>query len=64
MTSKEEISNINLKDFIENETSLKFDRNNKICCPLHGEKTPSFTVKKYDDKYYFFYLNILINKEN
>gem|GEM_PF-1867820 len=54
MTSKEEISKINLKEFIENETNLKFDRNNKICCPLHGEKTPSFTVKKYADKYRFY----------
>lgn len=56
MISKEEISNINLKDFIESETNSKFDRNNKICCPLpqHGEKTPSFTVKKYADKYRFY----------
>jgi predicted P-loop ATPase len=56
LTSKEEISNINLKDFIENETGKKFDRNNKICCPLpqHGEKTPSFAIKKYNDKYRFY----------
>ncbi|AJH02121.1 hypothetical protein LF65_05613 [Clostridium beijerinckii] len=56
MTSKEEISNINLKDFIEAETGRKFDRNNKICCPLpqHGEKTPSFAIKKYNDKYRFY----------
>ena len=56
LTSKEEISNINLKDYIESETGSKFDRNNKICCPLpqHGEKTPSFAVKKYNDKYRFY----------
>ena len=54
MISNEEISNIDLKAFIEDETSFKFDRNNKICCPLHGEKTPSFTVKKYSDKYRFY----------
>lgn len=51
MIPKEEISNIDLKNIIESETGLKFNRDNKICCPLQGEKTPSFTIKKYDDKY-------------
>ncbi|KEZ84886.1 hypothetical protein IO99_17950 [Clostridium sulfidigenes] len=51
MITKEEI---NLKDLIENESSKKFDRNNKMCCPFHGEKTPSFTIKKYDDKYRYY----------
>ncbi|NFN17315.1 hypothetical protein FDB52_05030 [Clostridium botulinum] len=54
MTSKEEISNISLKDLIEHETGRKFDRNNKMCCPLHNEKTPSFSIKKYGDKDRFY----------
>lgn len=44
-----------LKNVIENETGEHFDRHNKICCPFHHEKTPSFSVK-YDpntDKTYW-----------
>lgn len=37
--------NIDLKYLIEQETGQKFDRNGKICCPFHNEKTPSFSVK-------------------
>ncbi|EDS76442.1 CHC2 zinc finger domain protein [Clostridium botulinum C str. Eklund] len=33
-----------LKRVIETETGLKFDKNNKICCPFHKEKTPSFSI--------------------
>ena len=51
MSSKEEISNINLKDLIESETGQKFNRNNSICCPFHNEKTASFSIKKYHDKW-------------
>lgn len=56
MTSKEEISNIDLKNIIEKETGLKFDRHNKIRCPFHSDDSPSFIVKKYQDKdrYYCF----------
>lgn len=45
----------NLKDLIENETGKRFNKN-KMCCPFHSEKTPSFTIKKYSDKdrYYCF----------
>ena len=44
-----------LKDLIENETGKRFNKN-KMCCPFHSEKTPSFTIKKYSDKdrYYCF----------
>ena len=54
MSSKEEISNINLKDLIESETGQKFNRNNSICCPFHNEKTASFSVKKYNDKWRYY----------
>ena len=56
MISKEEISNIDLQNIIENETGQRFDRHNKICCPFHNEDTASFIVKKYQDKdrYYCF----------
>ncbi len=40
-----ELSDINLKAVIESETGLKFDRQNKICCPFHSEKTPSFSIR-------------------
>lgn len=47
------ITDINLKELIEHETGEHFDRNNKICCPFHNEKTPSFSIKKMNDKYRF-----------
>ena len=31
---------IDIKSLIEQETGLRFNRANKICCPLHKEKTP------------------------
>lgn len=42
--TKEEISNIDLKNLIESETGQKFDRNNKILSPFVSEKTPSFSI--------------------
>lgn len=51
MNTKEDI---NLKDLIEHETNLKFDRNNQICCPFHNEDTPSFSLKKYEDKWRYY----------
>ncbi|MBV4439326.1 CHC2 zinc finger domain-containing protein [Clostridium tyrobutyricum] len=40
-----EVSDIKLKELIEQETGEKFNRENKICCPFHEEKTPSFSVR-------------------
>lgn len=39
-----EKNDINLKEIIEQETGQRFNRDNKICCPFHSEKTPSFSV--------------------
>lgn len=44
-----EISDVDLKEWIEKETGQKFNRENKICCPFHNEKTPSFGIKFYPD---------------
>lgn len=39
-------SDINIKELIERETGERFNRNNKMCCHLHNEKTPSFSIEK------------------
>ena len=46
------VEDINLKELIENETGLKFNRDNKIHCPLpgHNEKTASFSYDKKRNK--------------
>jgi len=44
-----ELTEIDLKELIERETGQKFNRENKICCPFHHEKTPSFGIKFYPD---------------
>lgn len=38
---------INIKTLVEQETGRRFNGNNKMCCPFHYEKTPSFS---YDPK--------------
>lgn len=40
-----ELQGIKLKELIEQETGQKFNKENKICCPFHQEKTPSFSVR-------------------
>lgn len=37
---------INIKDLVENETGTRFNRGDKMCCPFHREKTPSFSYDK------------------
>lgn len=44
-----ELQDIDLREWIEKETGQKFNRENKICCPFHNEKTPSFGIKFYPD---------------
>ena len=44
-----ELQNIDLKQLIENETGQSFTRDNKICCPFHSEKSPSFSVRFNSD---------------
>ena len=44
-----ELQNIDLKQLIENETGQAFTRDNKICCPFHSEKSPSFSVRFNSD---------------
>lgn len=52
MTMK--IEDIDLKNLIEVETGQKIDRYNKICCPFHNEKTPSFSIIKRSDKWRYY----------
>lgn len=44
-----DIEDIDLKSLIETETGQRFNREKKICCPFHNEKTPSFAVKFLSD---------------
>lgn len=44
-----ELEDVDLKEIIERETGQKFNRENKICCPFHNEKSPSFGIKFYPD---------------
>lgn len=39
------ISDIDLKEIIEKEIGTKFNKQNKIMCPFHPDKTPSLSVK-------------------
>lgn len=52
-----EINDIDLKQLIENETGDRFNKENKICCPLpgHNEKTPSFSIYFNPDKNKFMW---------
>ena len=45
---------MNLKELIENETNQTFNRANKMCCPVHQEKTPSFSVDVKKNKFRCF----------
>jgi len=51
----DELTDINLKDLIERETGDKFNRQNKIKCCFHSDKTASLSVKFNSDanKYIF-----------
>ena len=45
------IEDINIKEVIESEASgEKFNRYNKIKCPIHGEKTASLSVRHNGQK--------------
>ena len=48
------IEELDLKSIIENETGSKFTRNNKICCPIHNEKTPSLSLDTKRNKWHCF----------
>lgn len=43
---------IDLRNIIESETGLKFNRGNKISCPFHTDKIPSLSIK--EDKWHCF----------
>jgi hypothetical protein len=45
-----DLSNVDLKKIIENETKQKFDEKGLICCPFHEDSSPSLGVKFYDDE--------------
>lgn len=44
-----DIRDIDLRLLIENETGQKFNRENKICCPMHHENSPSFSIRFNSD---------------
>ena len=44
-----ELENIDLKQLIESEVGQRFTRDNKICCPFHSEKSPSFSIRFNSD---------------
>lgn len=48
------IDELDLKTIIETETNSKFNRNNKICCPIHKEKTPSLSLDTKRNKWRCF----------
>lgn len=45
---------INLKELIELETGNRFNKNNKMCCVFHNERTPSFSYNPKTNKAHCF----------
>ena len=45
----ERVKQVPLKSIIEKLTGEKFNRQNKIHCPFHEDKTPSFSLKKEEN---------------
>lgn len=43
-----------IREVIERETGQQFNRAGKMCCPLHSEKTPSFTIYPETNSWYCF----------
>ena len=48
------VNAIDLRNIIESETGLKFNRGNKISCPFHTDKTPSLSIDKKRNKWKCF----------
>ena len=48
------VEELDLRSIIESETGTKFNRNNKICCPIHREKTPSLSLDTKRNKWHCF----------
>ena len=48
------IEEIDLRSVIENESNDRFNRNNKICCPIHKERTPSLSLDTKRNKWHCF----------
>lgn len=48
------VSEVNLRELIENETGNRFNRNNKMCCFFHKEKTPSLSLDTKRNKWHCF----------
>lgn len=48
---------VSFEDVLERFCGLTVDRNNKVCCPLHHEKTASFTVYPETNSFHCFGCN-------
>lgn len=48
------VDEIDLRAVIENESNDRFNRNNKICCPIHKERTPSLSLDVKRNKWHCF----------
>lgn len=44
-SQKDRLLEIPAEDYVEALTGEEIGRNHKICCPLHDERTPSFSVR-------------------
>ena len=47
-------SEVNLRELIENETGDRFNKHNKISCPLHKDNTPSLSIDERKNKWKCF----------